>query len=152
MDNNINAIIIVLIAIGVLALLAYLKFAPNYEGEGTMKKYISIYFILFAVTGCSDEKELRMLSNEHNNLLNEHKDTKAENENLKDANAKLEQQLVDSRAENKKLKADVIKFAIELKPRFTDVTTELEKLKKEIEQLKLDNNNLKEKRGKQEDK
>ena len=29
MDNNINAIVMVIIAIGVLALLAYLKFAPN---------------------------------------------------------------------------------------------------------------------------
>ena len=135
-----------------LALLAYLKFAPKLRGEGTMKKRFSIMMILFTVTGCSDEKELRMLSNEHNSLLNKHKDTESEIDNLKDANAKLEQQLVDSRAENEKLKADVIKFATELKPRFTDVTTELEKLKKEIEQLKLENNKLKKKRGKQEDK
>ena len=84
--------------------------------------------------------------------MNEHEDTKSEIKSLKDANAKLEQQLVDSRAENKKLKADVIKFATELKPRFTDVTTELENLKKEIEQLKLENNKLKEKGGKQEGK
>ena len=84
--------------------------------------------------------------------MNEHADTKSEIKNLKDANSKLEQQLTDSRAENEKLKADVIKFATELKPRFTDVTTELENLKKEIEQLKLENNKLKEKRGKQEDK
>ena len=116
-----------------------------------MKKLLCLFVMLFYV-GCSDEKELRILSNEHNNLLNEHKDTKAEIKNLKDANAKLEQQLVDSRAKNEKLKADVIKFATELKPRFTDVTTELENLKKEIEQLKLENNKLKEKGGKQEDK
>ena len=29
MDSNINAIVMVIISIGVLALLAYLKFAPN---------------------------------------------------------------------------------------------------------------------------
>ncbi len=29
MDSNINAIVMVIIAIGVLALLAYLKFGPN---------------------------------------------------------------------------------------------------------------------------
>ena len=117
-----------------------------------MKKHFSIFLILFAVTGCSDEKELRMLSNEHNNLLNEHKDTKAEIKNLKDANAKLEQQLVDSRAKNEKLKADVIKFATELKPRFTKVTTDLENLKKEIEELKAENKKLKVKEGEQGDK
>ena len=117
-----------------------------------MKKHISIFFILFAVTGCSDEKELRLPSDAHSNLLNKHKETKVEINTLKDANAKLEQQLVDSRAENEKLKADVIKFATELKPRFTDFTTELEDLKKAIERLKLENIKLKGKRGKQEDK
>ena len=117
-----------------------------------MKRHFSIFLILFTVTGCSDEKELRMLSNAHNNLLNEHKETKVEINTLKDANAKLEQQLADSRAENAKLKTDVIKFATELKPRFTKVTTELENLKKEIEELKAENKKLKVKGGEQEDK
>jgi len=93
-----------------------------------MKTLISIIAVLIAV-GCSNEIQM-----------------------VEDANIKLEQQLVDSRAENEKLKADVIKFATELKSRFTNVTTELEKLKKEIEQLKLENNKLKEKGGKQVDK
>ena len=105
-----------------------------------MKTHISIIIILVAV-GCTDEKELRMLSNSHNNLLNEHKETKVEIKTLNDANAKLEQQLADSRAENAKLKTDVIKFATELKPRFTKVTTELENLK---EELKSENKKLKE--------
>ena len=80
-----------------------------------MKTHISIIIILVAV-GCTDEKELRMLSNSHNNLLNEHEESKSEIKKLKDANTKLEQQLADSRAENAKLKTDVIKFATELKP------------------------------------
>ena len=116
-----------------------------------MKTHISIIIILVAV-GCTDETELRMLSNSHNNLLNEHEESKSEINKLNDANAKLEQQLADSRAENATLKTDVIKFATELKPRFTKVTTDLENLKKEIEELKAENNKLKVKGGKQEDK
>ena len=42
-----------------------------------MKTLISIIIILVAV-GCTDEKELRMLSNSHNNLLNEHEESKSE--------------------------------------------------------------------------
>ena len=114
-----------------------------------MKTLISIIAVLVAV-GCSNE--IQMVEDANTMLQAEIEKSKSAIKKLKVANAKLNQQLVDSRAENVKLKADVIKFAIELKPRFTDVTTELEKLKKEIEQLKLDNNNLKEKRGKQEDK
>ena len=116
-----------------------------------MKTLISIIIILVAV-GCTDEKELRMLSNSHNNLLNEHKETKVEIKTLNDANAKLEQQLADSRAENAKVKTDVIKFATELKPRFTKFTIELENLKKEIEELKSENKKLQVKGAKQEDK
>ena len=116
-----------------------------------MKTHISIIIILVAV-GCTDEKELRMLSNSHNILLNEHEESKSEIKKLKDSNTKLEQQLADSRAENEKLKTDVIKFATELKPRFTKVTTELENLKKEIEELKSENKILEVKGGNQEDK
>jgi len=116
-----------------------------------MKTLISIIIILVAV-GCSDKKELRMLSNSHNNLLNEHEESKSEIKKLKDANTKLEQQLADSRAENAKLKTDVIKFATELKPRFTKVTTDLKNLKKGIEELKAENKKLKVKEGEQEDK
>jgi len=46
------------------------------------------------------KKNSERCPNTHNNLLNEHADTKSEIKNLKDANAKLEQQLADSRAEN----------------------------------------------------
>ena len=107
-----------------------------------MKTLISIIVILVAV-GCSNE--IQMVEDANTMLQTEIK-------KLKDANIKLEQQLVDSRAENEKLKADVIKFATELKPRFTKVTTELENLKKEIEELKSENKILEVRGGNQEDK
>ena len=114
-----------------------------------MKTLISIIAVL-VVVGCSNG--IQIVEDANTMLQTEIGKSKSAIKKLKVANAKLNRQLVDSRAENEKLKADVIKFATELKPRFTDVTTELENLKKEIEQLKLENNKLKEKRGKQEDK
>ena len=59
-----------------------------------MKTHISIIMILVAA-GCTDEKELHMLSNSHNNLLNEHKETKVEIKTLNDANAKLERKTLN---------------------------------------------------------
>ena len=95
-----------------------------------MKTLISIIVILVAV-GCSNE--IQMVEDADTLLQTEVGKSKTEIKKLKDANTKLEQQLADSRTENEKLKTDVIKFATELKPRFTEVTTELENLKKEIE-------------------